>query len=805
MKLAKLAFLVTLFMLALISSVSAQPTLRSEKDPRNTAPTVGTGGPIGGPTGLFTVYDGTTLRRGEWTLSVAYSNFDRDPGNVDITEVPLSFQIGLNDYLELFFNVDGYRAVKVNSPRNLSSFYLPNSQFLINGALRSAPAVVLAPQGPGTSQYGNAAIFRPTGSQPFVPFPYIGGSAGNFGFGVPFGPVFGFPAGTIPTLGPSTNGGAAANFPGIGSVYGGILPGVVLQTTTLPNSTVEVPTVFTLAPSYLPDAPMINRTYGTSSFNTFTGGAKWRWTGPTNPIGVGVLAYYKWYADVGGVPFTSNGVDPSGFNQLQRGASPGGSRGDIGAVLFADARVRKWMNISANVGYNYTSSIKADLGGGDDLTLLDRPDELIAAIGIDFPVNKFFQPILEFRSLQYIGGRTPNAFENSPLDGLVGARVFPTRWMSLGAAYRYHFNQQNRDSFDTDFDGQVTVAGTRVTTTRSTFNGIPPGFVPSNDPHGFILQVTAGRRNERQGDIPRPLADVTSVTLSTREIVTPCAQGTIPAEGQVCPDGTTISVAPTVTNPDNSVLTYNYTVSGGRIVGSGANVTWDLSGVTPGTYTITSAVDNGCGFCGKTVTETITVRECQCVTPCVCPTVSVSGGELVQPGQPMNFTANVSGGTTADVTYQWAVSAGTISSGQGTPSITVDTTGLQGQNVTATVTLGGFPSACNCNPSNSATGSVAAKPVASVTDEFGKLSNDDVRQRLDAFFSDLSNNPNDQGYIINYGPDREVTARERLIRNHITFRSFDASRITIVRGGDTGSGINTKLFRVPAGADNPQP
>ena len=96
MKLAKLAFLVTLLMLTLISSMSAQ-TLRRERDPRNIAPTVGTGGTVGGPTGLFTVYDGQTLRRGEWTLSIAYSNFDRDPGNVDLTEVPLSFQIGLND------------------------------------------------------------------------------------------------------------------------------------------------------------------------------------------------------------------------------------------------------------------------------------------------------------------------------------------------------------------------------------------------------------------------------------------------------------------------------------------------------------------------------------------------------------------------------------------------------------------------------------------------------------------------------------------------------------------------------------
>ena len=78
MKLANKAYVVALILLALAFSVSAQ-TPRSDKDPRNIAPTVGTGGTMGGPTGLFTVYDGQTLRKGEYTFSAAYSNYDRDP------------------------------------------------------------------------------------------------------------------------------------------------------------------------------------------------------------------------------------------------------------------------------------------------------------------------------------------------------------------------------------------------------------------------------------------------------------------------------------------------------------------------------------------------------------------------------------------------------------------------------------------------------------------------------------------------------------------------------------------------------
>ncbi|MBC7795884.1 MAG: hypothetical protein H7Z37_03315, partial [Pyrinomonadaceae bacterium] len=203
-----------------INFVASAQTPRSTDDPRNTAPTVGTGGPIGGPTGLFTVYDGQTLRRGEFTFSAAYSNYDRDPGDVDIDQIPLSFQIGLTDNIELFFNTDAYKSFKVNSPANLSGFYLPNSR--LNGI--SPAAFVLAPQGPGANQFANQGILRPAGTQPFIQYPYVGGSAGTFGFGpVTQGQVFGFPTG-FPTIGVRDSGGRADNFPGLGSPLGGILP-----------------------------------------------------------------------------------------------------------------------------------------------------------------------------------------------------------------------------------------------------------------------------------------------------------------------------------------------------------------------------------------------------------------------------------------------------------------------------------------------------------------------------------------------------------------------------------------------------
>ena len=64
-------------------------------------------------------------------------------------------------------------------------------------------------------------------------------------------------------------------------------------------------------------------------------------------------------------------------------------------------------------------------------TLLDRPDEVLAGIGFDFPVNKHFQPIAEVRSTYYRGG-TPNALPNNPVELMGGAKIYPKRWFGFG-------------------------------------------------------------------------------------------------------------------------------------------------------------------------------------------------------------------------------------------------------------------------------------------------------------------------------------------------------------------------------------
>ena len=107
--------------------------------------------------------------------------------------------------------------------------------------------------------------------------------------------------------------------------------------------------------------------------------------------------------------------------------------------------------------------------------------------------------------------------------------------------------------------------------------------------------------------------DVTELTLSQTEITASCPSGQVPREGAVCSDKMNVQVTTAAIDPEKDVVVYHYTTTGGRIIGQGSKVYWDLTGIAPRTYTITAGVDDGCGICGQTQTRTITVKTCDCV------------------------------------------------------------------------------------------------------------------------------------------------------------------------------------------------
>jgi hypothetical protein len=186
-----------------------------------------------------------------------------------------------------------------------------------------------------------------------------------------------------------------------------------------------------------------------------------------------------------------------------------------------------------------------------------------------------------------------------------------------------------------------------------------------------------------------------------------------------------------------------------------------------------------------------------------CPKLDVSGGGITEIGQPVNFTANVIDSENRQFEYVWTVSGGgKIVAGQGTAAITVEL--IAEQNITVTVEVKGFPEGCR-NTESDTLGCGLRPPQPNLFDGYGPLPNGEFKACFENFYVELRNNPNAQGYIINYGTDREIARREKQLRDVIASLNLDSSRITLVRGGanQRGKGVRTKVWIVPPGAENP--
>ena len=196
----------------------------------------------------------------------------------------------------------------------------------------------------------------------------------------------------------------------------------------------------------------------------------------------------------------------------------------------------------------------------------------------------------------------------------------------------------------------------------------------------------------------RKLARLERIELDKKEVIIPCPPNPYRSQtmgNSPCYDNFygLVDVKTFVSNPKNVPLTYEYKVSGGRIKGEGANVTWDLSGLRPRqTFTITVSIKGKRGVSEETQTRQIAIEDCyHCDIYCACPTISVTNGNSnIRASESAVFTARVEGGTGGDITYNWTVSQSEIVAGQGTSQIKVKTTREMTGEIRATLEIGGY-------------------------------------------------------------------------------------------------------------------
>lgn len=186
-----------------------------------------------------------------------------------------------------------------------------------------------------------------------------------------------------------------------------------------------------------------------------------------------------------------------------------------------------------------------------------------------------------------------------------------------------------------------------------------------------------------------------------------------------------------------------------------------------------------------------------------CPTIKVSGPYEVKEGEPLTLTVSVTGGPSkVTPTYNWTVSAGAISEGQGTAIIKVDTAGVGGGTITASVDLGGYDRSC----STSFTASVS-KPSRKVA-EYGKLKPAEEQTLLDKFAAEMEKDDAATGYILAYGgpqsPKSEASQAAAKVSEYlIKQRHIDLSRLIFLEGGARDK-FTIEPWVVPSGATPPE-
>ena len=254
----------------------------------------------------------------------------------------------------------------------------------------------------------------------------------------------------------------------------------------------------------------------------------------------------------------------------------------------------------------------------------------------------------------------------------------------------------------------------------------------------------------------------------------------------------------------NYPISYRWTSNAGRIEGDGATVTWDVSGLQPGHYGAYVDIDTGSGDGACQAFASTAVLVNRCPPPPTCPNVAIECPDRVVVGEPLTFRSTVTGGSPGiRQTYNWTVTAARIIGGQGTDTIHVDTTGLAGQSVTATVSMGGYNLDCGATCTVQFPVPVECRKF----DEFSAIAYNDQKARLDNYAIELQSDPTSTAYVVVYPAQRgrpgDVQKHTtRIVDYIVNSRGINGKRVVTLVGPERDV-LLVELWLCPQGARSP--
>lgn len=242
----------------------------------------------------------------------------------------------------------------------------------------------------------------------------------------------------------------------------------------------------------------------------------------------------------------------------------------------------------------------------------------------------------------------------------------------------------------------------------------------------------------------------------------------------------------------------------------------------PGLHTIVITLPNGQRWtreidleAGRIKCVAINFRTSPPIAKSPCPyPVSLSVDAQVNEGDIITFTADTAYTGTSPLNFTWSVSPATAKILTSVENkITVDSTGLAGQHVTATLVVDDGSGEAACRQTAQASTFIPPPPPReSPSRQFDvccSCSFDDQKARLDNLAVELQNDPSTTTYVIAYGGRSSRIGQADLLgsRAHdylVAQRGIDQSRIVVLNGGFREEDC-VELWVVPRGATPPQP
>jgi len=330
-------------------------------------------------------------------------------------------------------------------------------------------------------------------------------------------------------------------------------------------------------------------------------------------------------------------------NKLLNNGTEGSPLSDMVSLAVS----KQWSNIvtgTFNFGYKF---VRAPRDANTNI-LVAMPDQLRTGVGFQFLPESRFQPMMEYSGVVFV--RAPSTPPDTsfgardPIDGIWGLRMYPWRHLGIDLGYRRMLNLRDLN----DRNGFVVKIGIAYWPEKVAPVNHPPtvtctedknmvyldsgdivtisctGADPDNDPLTYTWSSTCGKVDGTGTTVRWLSAGVpvgscattakvddgrggfASSSVSTSVEPKPNHPPTITcsADRSSVFAGEKVHINTNASDPDGDPLKYTWRANAGQIVGTGAVVDFDTSGLAPGNYTVTVRVEDGRGGaadCSSTV------------------------------------------------------------------------------------------------------------------------------------------------------------------------------------------------------------